>query len=1281
MKRSLFRCLAGGLLCLGLITSLFAQAAPSAIPAPVAQWGLDAPDALGSVPTTITNAVAGKAGLVGQAVYFDGDGDYLSVDHQAVLEPTSFTLGVWFNPADVVSTGARYLIAKNSNETVEGYFGIYRNAANVTALIKGAGQGATYVRTADNPAFKDVLIADTWNFAALTYHNDTKVVSLYLNGKLVGTNTLAAPRALGSGKITLGGRPDNPGSAGMNYKGLIDEVKLFNVALSAEAIASLYAQPLPATWTTPAPVVGLTSAVTDGNLVLTWKPSPEADVLGYWLYQNGQRVSGKLISTPTYTVTNLVDSQSYSFTVTAVTKNLKESAPATPVSLVYKDTLAPATPVGALAIGGNQSSLISWDANTEADLASYAVYQDGTKVAKDLTVRSFTATGLKNGQSYRFTVTATDKYGNESAPTPVLAAVARDLKLQAQYFVATNGNDATGDGTQAKPFATLTAARNALRMVKAGMKSDITVFVRGGQYDLSEPLVFTELDSGANGFTIHYAAYQNEKVILSGGQMVSGWTKVAGTNLFKAMVNQANVRQLYLGGERRPVARSAQTLTADDFIQDPKTKEYVALVLPASAIPAKLEARGLEFYYPEVQWKSAYLPVDKIEALSATKVKVSFVGKIFNTAFASNAPTGLSTPFYLQNAQALIDQPGEWSFNPATKEIFYLPKAGEDLAKVQAIIGVQEQLINLKGTSLAAKVANLAFENLNLEYATWQAPSVSGYFPLQAQWLQFPQGQEFGMTPAAIRVNNADNLVFTGNTLRNCSAVGIGMFTGVSNVTLKGNVFTQLGDSAITLGTTSQGSATIDNGLSYNVSISNNVIYKIGQDYASAPGIQGYFAKRVTIDHNDFEMLPYTAIAMGWNWTNKVVTMEGLKISNNLIRNVSQILKDGGGIYTLGRMPNAWINDNYVDGVWREQGGIYLDQGTTLAIVENNVVRNVDNAYFYKNSENIVRNTYSTTAMVKEEVKKQLKLDDANIKFPFASVDAPLVSSDTAWPAEAKAIIAAAGLEPAYQKLRATVMSTAANKAPQVAVTKAYSVQLGQVVSLKGSVSDDALPYGMLQLKWSVTSAPEGTMVKQPSIGATICKAVEFLDAEHFDTTHLVFSVPGTYVLALTAHDGSVATQESLTFTVTDNPTTAKLTNVALGKLAAASTQYNQDFGAASLVDGKIETEWAANPVATMVDWVSVDLGKAYSLKEIQLVNRQVYDFGANRSRFLVQVSNSPDFSEVQTLATVGFAGLPFQSTLIRPVDLPQAYRYVRVLSGVPGGVGLVFAELRVMSE
>ena len=87
------------------------------------------------------------------------------------------------------------------------------------------------------------------------------------------------------------------------------------------------------------------------------------------------------------------------------------------------DTTPPAAPASLTAVAGDRKATLDWADNADADLAGYRVHRrnpNGSWPAAPLAqtaASAYTATGLKNGTSYTFRVTAYDAAGNESGPS------------------------------------------------------------------------------------------------------------------------------------------------------------------------------------------------------------------------------------------------------------------------------------------------------------------------------------------------------------------------------------------------------------------------------------------------------------------------------------------------------------------------------------------------------------------------------------------------------------------------------------------------------------------------------------------------------------------------------------------------------------------------------------------------------------------------------------------------------------------------------------------------
>ena len=92
------------------------------------------------------------------------------------------------------------------------------------------------------------------------------------------------------------------------------------------------------------------------------------------------------------------------------------------------------------------------------------------------------------------------------------------------FYVSPEGNDSwSGDG-MARPFASIGKARDVIRALKKkdGLTQPVTVYLRGGLYELEETIVFTLEDSGTRACPITYTAYEDEEPVVSGGRGITG---------------------------------------------------------------------------------------------------------------------------------------------------------------------------------------------------------------------------------------------------------------------------------------------------------------------------------------------------------------------------------------------------------------------------------------------------------------------------------------------------------------------------------------------------------------------------------------------------------------------------------------------------------------------------------------------------------------------------------------------------------------------------------------
>lgn len=98
------------------------------------------------------------------------------------------------------------------------------------------------------------------------------------------------------------------------------------------------------------------------------------------------------------------------------------------VSVTPIDTFPPATPVGLRAIPAPGSVELSWEPNTEPDLAGYRVYRavgagEFEKVADVSAVPAYSDKKVESGKNYKYAITAVDRVGNPSPRTAPVEVV------------------------------------------------------------------------------------------------------------------------------------------------------------------------------------------------------------------------------------------------------------------------------------------------------------------------------------------------------------------------------------------------------------------------------------------------------------------------------------------------------------------------------------------------------------------------------------------------------------------------------------------------------------------------------------------------------------------------------------------------------------------------------------------------------------------------------------------------------------------------------------------
>jgi formylglycine-generating enzyme len=182
----------------------------------------------------ILGGTADTTGMVGQAFLLDGDtGSACWVPASSSLNlgiGGGLTVEAWINPADI--TSQRPLMEW------------YGSSLGVQFWLSTPSQGALMVNLRDT-SFTDhslataggVIVAKAWQHVAATYNKTEGQAILYVDGTMVSETHVGTFTPMTTGDVYMG--LHSPGPA-FPYAGLMDEICLYNRALTAAEIQAIY---------------------------------------------------------------------------------------------------------------------------------------------------------------------------------------------------------------------------------------------------------------------------------------------------------------------------------------------------------------------------------------------------------------------------------------------------------------------------------------------------------------------------------------------------------------------------------------------------------------------------------------------------------------------------------------------------------------------------------------------------------------------------------------------------------------------------------------------------------------------------------------------------------------------------------------------------------------------------------------------------------------------------------------------------------------------------------
>ncbi len=494
--------------------------------------------------------------------------------------------------------------------------------------------------------------------------------------------------------------------------------------------------------------------------------------------------------------------------------------------------------------------------------------------------------------------------------------------MATDYYVNPNGNDLWSgsikqpNGTLTDgPFKTLEQAKKAIRTLKQthAFNDKVTVNIATGRYYPSEPLNFSLMDSGLPGREILWQGELGAQVIISAGLLIT--CKKRDATFWDCPLTELPVSTAYFDTERI----KGNTPKFELFVNDEKMqlarwpdKDWAHIKVPVDqntqfSVMETLPALTGDIKNAQVHifagndWSDQYIGIDSVDQ-SANAIKLSA---------STGYPLASGRRFYIQNLPSLLNAPGEWIYDEATKKISFIPPAG--------ITPTMAMLSSLPNILLADGISNLTFKNISFQHSTGTAITVKNSSNVVMDHLDVNS-----IGGKGIDISGGQNVQLINSNIHHTGAHGIVVSGGDKN-TLQASGHLIHNNHIHHMGTTI---LTYSSGVEVNgvgTKITHNLLEQ-GAGTAILLTGNEHLIEKNEVHHFCLQAADCGAIYSGRNWS-----WRGNVIRNNYIHDII-----GYG------MKSVDVANNQV--VYETPGyamGIYLDDGASGFNVSGNIVENV----------------------------------------------------------------------------------------------------------------------------------------------------------------------------------------------------------------------------------------------------------------------------------------------------------------------------------------------------
>lgn len=492
----------------------------------------------------------------------------------------------------------------------------------------------------------------------------------------------------------------------------------------------------------------------------------------------------------------------------------------------------------------------------------------------------------------------------------------------------------SGNGTAGRPFRTLAEAFAAAKTAFGRYENvSVTVVLKNGTHRVTDTLTLSGADIAAADYW--FTVVGGEDAVLSGNALLSpSFTKVAGKNYYVAQLDKVggaypDFRYLTVNGELADLAyhgyRRYETMKAEGGSM--WSTGALAHVDGCTAAAGTVCAQKCNKMYMDagmlsgvsaeslvgaevhmaVEWEFKVVRILRVDTSDKDKdgrIAVYFEAAPFAEILKDNL-TWSNRYFWMENALAFVDAPGEYYYDRAQGKLYYYPKAGENIASSTFEYPLVEQVLNF------SELKNLTLDGFTVTGSDNRYLETNGAYGGGQAGSTAARGWH---TQSAIFAKSLKDSALINLTVKNVAGDGVQMRGANEGVDVDSCRFYNVGATAIRMG---NGNAYTEADHLLDSRIVNNVIDGAAWFFRQNCALYISVAKNVSVSHNTIRNCSYSAISIGWRWSSTTSNPESgycnlynVEVAYNFIERFMTDMSDGGGVYTLGGNAN---NEDYRD--------------------------------------------------------------------------------------------------------------------------------------------------------------------------------------------------------------------------------------------------------------------------------------------------------------------------------------------------------------------------------